>query len=243
MKNLKNVPQIILKSKCINYPITYKWNNTKMQVFLDPLEGNEELENMLNQINHKAAVGLTAALLEWVYWRFRKYSTAANDVEKRIEALWCSIDNLEYTMPLDFDIDLDIPAKGSINGPMWVALMTVKLVDVRYRKGSYFLQNEIIGLVLLARHLSPKRKVFDNWFDKTINELILSFPCSYSNENLDETDEAVYDSSTETPICRDFFFDPEFKHSTESSEKALSEFISNLDYKANPFLCIQRTAS
>lgn len=243
MKDLKNVPQIILKSKCINYPITYKWNNKKMQIFLDPLEENKELENKLIQINHKASVGLTAALLEWVYWRFRKYSTAANDVEKRIEALWCSIENLEYTTPLDFDTDLDIPAKGSIDGPMWAALMTVKLIDVRYRKGSYFLQNEIVGLVLLARHLSPKRKVFDKWLDKTLNELIHTYPCQYSINNLDETDEAVYDSSSETPICRDFFFDSEFEYSVESSEKALNDFINNLDYKANPFLCIQRNAS
>ena len=243
MKNLKNVPQIILKSKCINHPIDYKWNNRKMQYFLDPLEGNEELENMLSQINHKASVGLTAALLEWIYWRFRKYTTASNDTEKRIEALWYSVANREYTMPLDFDTDLDEPTSGSIDGPMWVALMTVKMVDVRYRKGSYFLQTEIIGLVLLARHLSPKKKTFDKWFNKIINELISSFPCQYSNDKLDESDEAVYDSSAENVICRDFFFDCEFEYSVESSEKAISEFISNLDYKANPFLCIQRNAS
>ncbi|MDR7371831.1 hypothetical protein [Flavobacterium aquidurense] len=243
MKNQKDVPQIILKAKCINHPIDYKWNNKKMQKFVDPFVGNEQLENILSKINHKAAVGLTAALLEWVHWRFRKYATTANDVEKRIEALWCLIDNPEYTMPLDFDIDLDMPAKGSVDGPMWTALMTVKMVDVRYRKGSYFLQSEIIGLVLLARHLCPKRKVFEKWFDKTIKELTLSFPCPYSTENLDESDEAVYDSSTETPISRDFFFDPKFKYSPESSEKALNNFINNLDYKTNPFLCIQKNAS
>lgn len=37
-----------------------------MERFLDPLEGNEELENALEHIGHKACIGLTTSLLEWV---------------------------------------------------------------------------------------------------------------------------------------------------------------------------------
>ena len=161
MKNLKNVPEIIVNSKIINHPIDFKWTKKKMESLIDPLEGNEKLENALSQINHKGSVGLTAALLEWVNWRFTGYTKAVNDMEKYIEALWCSIANVEYSMPSDFDANLDIPISSSINGPVWVALMNAKMVDRLYRKGSYFLQGENIGLVLLVRHTCPKKEVFD----------------------------------------------------------------------------------
>ena len=236
MKSLKNVPDIILKSKSIGHRIDFKWSKNKMEKFLDPLEGNEELQIALDQISHKAAVGLTAALVEWIHWRFTGYTKAANDVEKRIEALWCSINNMENSKPLDFDTDLEMPVRSCVNGPIWLALMTAKMVDVRYRKGSYFLQSEIIGLALLTRHVTPKKKVFDKWFSNTMMELTRLFPCQYSYANLDESDESIYDSSNEAVISRDFFFDPNFKYSPEASEKALNDFINHLDSKSNPFL-------
>lgn len=236
MKNLKNVPEIIMKSKSIGQTIDFKWSKSKMEKFLDPFEENQELQIALDQISHKAAVGLTAALTEWVHWRFTGYTKAANDIEKRLEALWCSIKDPEYSKPLDFDTDLDMPVKSSVNGPIWLALMSVKMVDVRYRKGSYFLQNEIIGLALLARHITPKKKIFDKWFSHVMIELTRLFPCQYSYANLDESDAGIYDSSNEAVISREFFFDSKFKHSPEASEKALNDFINNLDMKANPFL-------
>lgn len=243
MKSLKNVPQIILNSQTIGHPIDFKWNEKKMDQFLDPLEGNEDLEAALTHLNHKAIVGLTATLLEWIYWRFTGYSTSINDTEKRIEALWCSIENLDHASPLIFDEDLNIPAAGPINGPLWVALMNVRMIDVRYRKGSYFIQNEVIGLVLLARHITPKKKKFDKWFNNIITKLNHLYPCQYDYNNLDESDEAIYDSSNEPVICRDFFFDPQFEHTIEASKNAVNKFIENLDHKSNPFLHLTKKAS
>lgn len=236
MKNLKNVPEIILKSKSIGHRIDFKWTKSKMEKFLDPFEANQELQIALDQISHKAAVGLTAALVEWVHWRFTGYTKAANDIEKRLEALWCSINDREFSKPLNFDTDLEMPVKSCVNGPIWLALMSAQMVDVRYRKGSYFLQNEIIGLALLARHISPRKKIFDKWFSTTMMEVTRLFPCQYSYANLDQSDEAVYDSTNEPVICREFFFDPKFKYSPEASKKALNDFINNLDTNANPFL-------
>ena len=243
MKSLKNVPDIILKSKSIGHRIDFKWSKNKMEKFLDPLEGNEELQIALDQISHKAAVGLTAALVEWIHWRFTGYTKAANDVEKRIEALWCSINNMENSKPLDFDTDLEMPVRSCVNGPIWLALMTAKMVDVRYKKGSYFLQSEIIGLALLTRHVTPKKKVFDKWLNSIISQLVRLYPCQYDYTDLDESDEAVYDSSNEPVICREFFFDDQFIYSPEAAEKALYNFIDNLDQKANPFLDLSRRAS
>ena len=150
MRNLNNVPEVIMESKSIGHPINYKWTKKKINKLLDCVEGNEELENTLMQINHKGSMGLTAALLEWVYWRFTGYSQATHDTQKRIEALWCSINNREQTNPLLFDTDFEIPANGSVDGALWIALMNVRMIDVRYRKGSYFLQKRktlTIGLL------------------------------------------------------------------------------------------------
>lgn len=243
MRNLNNVPKVILEAKNIGHPINFKWTKKKIDHFLDPIEESEELEKILMQINHKGSVGLTAALLEWVYWRFTGYTQVANDTQKRIEALWCSINNREQTNPLLFDTDLDISATGSVNGALWIALMNVRMIDVRYRKGSYFLQQELVGLILLARHITPRKKNFDKWFNQIIAELVHLYPCSYRNAELDETDEAVYDSSNEPVICREFFFDSEFNYSVEASEDAIHNFIDNLDLKANPFLDFSRKAS
>lgn len=171
MKNLQNTPAIIVESKSIGHPINFKWNKKKIDLFLDPSEGNDDLENALLHINHKASIGLTAALLEWVCWRFTGYTKMNNDVQKRIEALWCSIDNVENTKPLLFDTNFDIPASGNVDGPLWITLMNVRMADVMYRKGSYYLQSELIGLVLLTRHITPRKKVFDKWFNRTIAAL------------------------------------------------------------------------
>ncbi|GAA3766093.1 hypothetical protein [Flavobacterium ginsengiterrae] len=243
MRNLNNVPKVISEAKSIGHAIDFKWTKKKIDQLLDPLVGNEELEDILMQINHKGCMGLTAALLEWVNWRFTGYSQTTNDTQKRLEALWCSISNREQTNPLLFDTNFDLSASGSVNGAIWIALMNVRMIDVRYRKGSYFLQNELIGLVLLARHITPKKKIFDKWFNSTVIELTRLYPCSYNNMELDESDEDVYDSSHEPVICREFFFDPEFKYSVEASENAIHNFIDNLDVKANPFLDFSRKAS
>ncbi|TDO77874.1 hypothetical protein EV143_103109 [Flavobacterium chryseum] len=243
MRNLNNVPKVILESKSIGHSIDFKWNKKKIDKFLDPIEQNFELENALMKINHKGSIGLTAALLEWVYWRFTGYTQSTNDTQKRIEALWCSINEREQTNPLLFDTDLEVPAVGSVDGVLWIALMNVRMVDVLYRKGSYFLQSELLGLVLLARHITPKKKAFDNWLNKTVSELIRVCPRQYNTDLNEESEEAVYDSSHEPAICREFFFDSEFNYSREAAEKALHNFIENLDHKANPFLDISRKAS
>jgi len=243
MRNLNNVPKIIVESKSIGHAINYKWTKKKINDLLDPVEGNDNLENTLMQINHKGSIGLTAALLEWIYWRFTGYTQSTNDTQKRIEALWCSINNREQTNPLLFDTDFQIPAAGSVNGALWIALMNVRMIDVRYRKGSYYLQHELVGLVLLARHITPKKKKFDNWFSEIISNLMHTHSNSYRNNKLDETDEAVYDSSNEPLISREYFFDASFKYTIEASENALHNFIDNLDIKANPFLDFSRKAS
>jgi hypothetical protein len=243
MRNLNNVPKVIMESKCIGHAIDFKWTKKKINKLLDPVEGNEGLEETLMQINHKGSVGLTAALLEWIYWRFTGYTQAANDTQKRIEALWCSVNNREQTKPLLFDTDFEIPATGSVNGALWIALMNVSMIDARYRKGSYFLQNDLVGLVLLARHITPKKKKFDNWFAQTIVNLMHSHSNPYKNDVLDESDEAVYDSSNEPVICREFFFDETFEYSVEASENAIHAFIDNLDLKANSFINLPKKAS
>lgn len=243
MRNLNNVPKIIMESKSIGHPIDYKWTKRKINELLDPSEENINLEDTLMQINHKGSIGLTAALLEWIYWRFTGYTQATTDTQKRIEALWCSINNREQTNPLLFDTDFEISASGSVNGALWIALMNVRMIDVRYRKGSYFLQSELIGLVLLARHITPKKKKFDKWFSQTIIKLIHSHPNPYKNDELDESDEAVYDSSNESVISREFFFDSEFQYTIEASENSIHNFIDNLNIKANPFLDFSKKAS
>lgn len=233
MRNFKKAPKVIQKSKCVNHVIDYKWNEKIMSRLLDPLEGNDGLDYTLNRIGHKATIGLTASLLEWVYWRYKEYSTLSDDIQHRIETLWYSIEDRANSKPLTFDPELNIPATGLVNGPVWVALMNVRMIDVLYKKGSCLLQSELIGLVLLVRHVTPKKKKFDKWFENIVSKLENQFP--NQNVQIIFSEEAVYDSSCELPICREFFFQPTFAYSDESAKSALNDFISNIDYEANPF--------
>jgi hypothetical protein len=233
MKNLKITPQIIVESNCLGHKIDYKWTAKKMNSLLDPLEGNEELDYILNKISHKASIGLTASLLEWIYWRFKGYTVTSDDIKHRIEALWYSIENPKNTNPLVFDAELNAPATGFIHGPIWLALMNVRMIDVLYKKGSPLLQSELVGLVLVARHVTPKRKTFDKWFEDIISKLQKQFP--NQNQQIDYSEETIYDSSSEEKICHEFFFNSDFEHNDQASGFALKEFILNIDFTANPY--------
>ncbi len=235
MKSIEKAPKIIRAAKSTNRPIDFKWNGKIMEKFIDPSENHTKLELALTGINHKASLGLSAALLEWIYWRYKNHTEASQEMKQRIEALWCSISNPEYTKPLVFDLNMNTPACGPVDGPLWVAQMNVRMIDVLRRKGSYYLQSEIVGLALLARHISPKKKIFNQWFKTTLKELTLLFPCQYSYDNL-KNDEKIYNPSSEPVICRDFFFDPFYKYTEKSSEIAIQEFVARLDYEINPFL-------
>jgi hypothetical protein len=117
------------------------------------------------------------------------------------------------------------------------------MIDVMYRKGSYAIQSELIGLVLLARHITPRKRVFDKWLNRTLAVLKRDYPCQYNNEDVDQDYQGIYDSWYEAVICRDFFFNPEFENSNEATEKAINELIHNLETKSNPFLCFPKRAS
>ncbi|RUT69345.1 hypothetical protein D0817_15990 [Flavobacterium cupreum] len=233
MRNLKKAPKVIQKSKCINHIIDYKWNEKIMSGLLDPSEGNDGLDSTLNKIGHKAAIGLTASLLEWIYWRFKEYTTMSDDLYQRIETLWYSVENHEDSKPLLFDPELDIPISGFINGPMWVALMNVRMIDVLYKKGSSMLQSELVGLVLLVRHITPKKKKFDKWLESTLSKLANQFP--NQNVQIEFSEDAVYDSSAEPVVCREFFFQSTFTYSNEAAKLALNDFILHIDYEINSF--------
>ncbi|MCV9928432.1 hypothetical protein OIU83_12255 [Flavobacterium sp. LS1R49] len=243
MKSLEKVPEIIREAKSVGHVIDFKWNEKIMEKFIDPAGDHMGLENSLSGIGYKASLGLTAALLEWIYWRYKSHVESSQDTKQRIEALWCSISNPEYTKPLVFDLNMDVPASGPIDGPIWVALMNVRMIDVLRRKGSYYLQSEIIGLALLARHISPKKKIFDKWLKDTISELTRFMPCQYNQEDLNDASKKVYNPSTEPVICREFFFDPFYKYSAKSSETAIKDYVASLNYETNPFLCFPKEAS
>ncbi|MCD0467917.1 hypothetical protein [Flavobacterium sp. ENC] len=233
MRNLKKVPKVIQKSKCVNHRIDYKWNEKIMSRLLDPSEGNDGLDYTLNKIGHKAAIGLTASLLEWIYWRFKEYTTMSDDIHQRIETLWYSIEDPKNSKSLIFDPELDIPISGFINGPIWVALMNVRMIDVLYKKGSCMLQSELVGLVLLVRHITPKKKKFDKWLENILSKLDNQFP--NQNVQIEFSEDAVYDSSAEPVVCREFFFQSGFTYSNEAAKLALNDFILHIDYETNSF--------
>ncbi|MCV9932647.1 hypothetical protein OIU80_10165 [Flavobacterium sp. LS1R47] len=241
MKSIEKAPKIIREAKSINHPIDFKWNGKIMEKLIDPAENHNKLELALTSISYKASLGLTAALLEWIYWRYKNRTESSQEMKQRIEALWCSISHPEYTKPLVFDLNMNAPASGPIDGPLWVALMNVRMIDVLRRNGSYNLQSEIVGLVLLVRHTTPKKKKFNKWLKSNLKRLNLLFPCQYTYD--DYNNEEAYNPSEEPVICRDFFFDPLYKYTIKSSEIAIKTFVARLDYETNPFLCFPKEAS
>ena len=70
-----------------------------------------------------------------------------------------------------------------------------------YVKSSFTVHRYLINLSMLARHLMPNKKIFDDWFTETLRKTAEVFPCTYDYADLNFDDaNAKYDCSVDASI-------------------------------------------
>jgi hypothetical protein len=223
------IPTYIQKSGIVSVPISYKWNSNIGLHYYAAKDMNIRLYESIDASNFKAKMSIAVAVTEWIVWRFYG-QVNLEDALFRVEAAWASsidsnyINDLSLKMTKDDNID-------SIGGALELALCLLGEIDSRYANGNIFLAGRIVNQTMLARHLMPNKKVFNDWLSLIFQRTAKLFPRGAKYDRRIGT----YDASHEKPVPRDFF-DPAFKYTETAAQEAVRAFLQSLDPKQNPYL-------
>ncbi|MBC1451166.1 hypothetical protein HB790_03250 [Listeria welshimeri] len=229
------IPGILNNTSFYDAELDYKWDR-KMVTDWDDKVSNYKLFNIFLKLNHKASIGMAAALAEWIYWRLHTKDNI-DILSKHIETLWVSLIDKRYVKKWEYDF---IPGeRDKIHGVKTIALHSLEMSNSNYLDGAYNISAELDGQAMLARYICPDKNLFDTWLEDCIRKLIPLFPVKYDRDNPSEynkDDDPYYDSSHEQPIPREFFFSPDFELNPKNTQEALDNFLINLSYKGNDLL-------
>ncbi|MBC1468316.1 hypothetical protein [Listeria welshimeri] len=229
------IPDILNDPSFYDAELDYKWNND-MTVDWDDKVSNKKLFSLFLKLNHKASIGMAAALAEWIYWRLHTKDNI-DILSKHIETLWASLIDKRYVKKWEYNFDPEDYDK--IHGVKRVSLSSLEVSNRNYLNGRYNISAELDGQAMLARYICPDKKLFDSWLESCIRKLIQLFPVEYdrsSKSKPKKNGKSYYDSSHEQPIPREFFFSPDFELNPKNTQEALDNFLINLSYKDNDLL-------
>ncbi|MBC1348867.1 hypothetical protein HCX58_04340 [Listeria welshimeri] len=229
------IPDILNDPSFYDAELDYKWDR-KMVTDWDDKVSNYKLFNIFLKLNHKASIGMAAALAEWIYWRLHTKDNI-DILSKHIETLWVSLIDKRYVKKWEYDF---IPGeRDKTHGVKTIALHSLEMSNSNYLDGAYNISAELDGQAMLARYICPDKKLFDSWLESCIRKLIPLFPVEYDRSNKSKpkkNGKSYYDSSHEQPIPREFFFSPDFELNPKNTQEALDNFLINLSYKDNDLL-------
>lgn len=222
------IPAILNNSTFMVDESLIQWNADMPGFFSFSVE-NEKMVDTLWKLNHKATIGLAAALSEWIIWRLSK----DRDVSKlinAIEAIWLSLIDKLYLSNWKYSGD-----KGEtiFKNIVWIVFSSHLFIRDNYIKGDYQIQYRIMNLAMLARHVTPDPVMFDTWLDDCFARLTKLFPAQYDRGDVMDHPEnypKYYDSSSEPPIPREFFFEPGFDYEKTNIVELLSKFMEHVDH-------------
>jgi len=215
-----------------------EWKSGLHKKFNDFLLVNNRLFAVVSKIGYKAVIGVAATLTELITQRTKRFypDIDAQQFAPKIESLWAGAIDPLYLKTFHFGYDYR-DGDGVII-PFYPNWHVIIYLIGDYMENSYYTHNYLMNLSMLARHLMPNKKLFDNWFAETMRKTTETFPCLYDYKDLNRNDyEAKYDCSADIPVPREFFFDSEFQYSEDTAKPVLNAFLQSLDYNNNPWLC------
>ncbi|XKM12642.1 hypothetical protein RCS94_06345 [Orbaceae bacterium ac157xtp] len=227
----KQAPSILNNDDFLNSDINVKWGKDSKGYFLFKVQ-NEKLLDIVLTLNHKAIIGLTAALSEWIFWRISKIFSIES-ITLNTDVLWLGqidkryINNSQYGNEQKEDIYDDI---------LWVLFGCLDEIRYNYTIGSYRIIYRVVNLAMLARYITPNPSVFDTWLADVLKRATKLFPAQYNRQDVRDHPKKYpefYDSSNEPPIPREFFFEPDFDYETANIDELLSAFMQKVDH-SNP---------
>ena len=163
-----------------------EWSKAYHNRFHDEELTNIRLFNVLKKVGYKAVIGVVVALTEIIQKRLTgvfPQIDADREFSLKIKALWASAVDPLYLKTFDFDWKYF--DKNEVLTPYATTWYIIGFIMARYIKGSYYIYDYPVRLSLLARHLMPNKKLFDNWFAETLRKTAKVFPCTYDYADLD----------------------------------------------------------
>lgn len=229
------IPEVLNNPEFLDAPLRYKWGKDIVDFYRIDAK-NDKIDLAFEKLNHKATYGVITAFCEWIYWRVFKHDINFPLVEMSIKSQWASLIDKRYSFAWNYSGDY---VSDVANSTLWTMLKIIITLRDNYYNGHYFFTG-VDKLGLLARYVSPNKDVFDEWLEITIKKAAKLFPAQYDHReivrNPRDYDWTEYDSSGESPIPREFFFDPCYDYETGNDIQLLNRFLSSLDYKNNKLL-------
>ncbi len=233
------IPNILNTPKFLDAPLDYKWDR-KLSDYHAVDATNDKLGVALFALNHKSTFGIAAALSEWIYWRLSKHINIP-EIVPILEAQWAANIDKRYSYLWEFRDagKIDAEQRKAYN-TIWVMFWILDTPKFAYFERRFFINLNIDKLAILARYISPDKKMFDAWYDNVFKRAAKLFPAQYDRSEIMENRSAyqgkTYDSSGESAIPREFFWDENFDYQTADNTRLINDFLSGLDYENNPYL-------
>ena len=211
------IPKILDTPEFYDAPLDYKWDEKASDFYSVDAE-KPKLENTLDKLNYKAAFGIATALCEWIYWRMHKYIDKPG-IPLALEAQWAGLINKHYFYCWSYEGDY---ISDPIYGPTYSMWQCVQFITYNYEQNNFCTNDDICRLAIIARHICPDKKFFDNWLSDALKKSTKLF---------------FYKETVEEPIIlKQFFFEDDYNYQTADNIKIINNFLSTLEYKKNNFL-------
>ncbi|WP_291322820.1 hypothetical protein [Desulfonatronospira sp.] len=212
-----------------NSPLNYKWNED-IAIKLYYVD-NLRLFNAINLSSFRMKMALGALITDLIICRLSPFCDTS-DAQKRTDAAWAAVIDPLYVFSLKIELSTgNFDDREPILGTLESCLKLLDSIYTSYNKGDIYLADPIMCQAWLARHISPNKKVFDNWLKDTLRISAKYFP---REQEYDKSTEK-FDYSNEIPVSP-YFFIKKRERRFEDNIKDINLFLSNLEPINNPYL-------
>lgn len=222
------IARAYLDPRALQTKVDYEWTRRIANKFQAvPGEDYPKLWDALEELSLRACYALGVACSEWVVARFQHLSNVA-DAELRIEAASAATIDWRYANPSEPDAPDSGPNPDPVAEPLWLAALFlfdlhgfyVKTYEGEKNQG---IRGTALSLILLARHVVPKKAGFDKWLTASMRKAKAQYPAAKS---------PIQKEGNVPPA----FFEVDFKWSEDAAAESQANILASLNPARNPYL-------
>lgn len=213
-----SVPAYIESANIQDTTVRYKWDDWNVEQAEEPID--EDVFERLNRLSLRANVVLTIGTAEWIVERFRPLLDVQFPLQY-LEAAWAQCVHFRYASCVWEDRAPKDEWTGPVKGPVGIA-MTRVMYAVEQAEAQEYPSLRAAWISNLAQYLMHDPKPFQSWFESILKRFERLFPLQPENK-------------LGAVIPREVL-DPAYEFKADDTVKLIQNFLSGLDYEANPFL-------
>ncbi len=217
---MRGIPSYIVESQVVDLPLSYKWSDRAQRTTW--CRDNPVLEKLIGKMAYRAKMSLSVAMAEWVMHRLSKHGDTET-LFHYIEACRVAcVDSRYMTDRARGNRLVDLSAwRGPVKCPMAISVTLLNKAVKRALKakpmGSY-----VVYQANLVEHLLPDVKVFREWRNQAIKELIKYSPADKS-----------LPAGSVVPLE---LLDPRLRVEPGDAALLIDRYLRQVDHKRNPYL-------